>query len=508
MLNALARLEAVLERSGAPGRIEMLLPEGGRPRQLGVHALLLGMALCQADGRPAHLSRVHAALIGLDQTNRRRLGIEVDWKGGPHLLTYRQVERTFHLVVDALSKEVPDGEPSDDLCRVIDALLEASVPTWVSKATRALAVDWSDHETFSTPPPQKGGACADPEASWGRRKSSQPGAKDELFFGYELSAATMVKEEDGPAVPELVRRMLLTSCHVDPPHAFVSVLERMAEGGIALGDVLADSGYAHRVPEHWALPLRALGASIVTDHHPADRGPRGTFGGAVISNGNLYCPSTPPALLALGPLARGASKEEIAAHDAKSAELARYKLGRISRDDADGYHRVLCPAGAGKVRCPVHELSMALSHLRPEVTPPEHLPRCCTQASMTVPVEVLAKTAQKHDYPSKAHRISYARRTAVERTFSTAKDRASNDMTTGWCRLMGTTAISLFAATLFVVRNERILDAFAERRADDQRRLSAGLSPKTRRRRRKTLSDLVGSPTGGSPVTAGTPHSP
>jgi hypothetical protein len=492
VLNALERLEAVLGRSGAAGRVEVLLPAGGRPRQLSVQTLLLGMLLCQADGRPAHLSRVHEALLALGPHDRERLGISVEWKSGPHLLTYRQVERTFHLVVDALAKEVPDGTPSDELCGVIDALLEASVPRSVSAATRSLAIDWSDHATFSAPPPKKGGHCADPQASWGRRKSSQPGAKDELFFGYELSAATMVKEEGGPAVPELVRRLLLTSCHIDPPFSFVKVLERMVESGIALGDVLADSGYAHRVPEHWALPLRSLGAAIVTDHHPADRGPRGTYGGAVISNGNLYCPSTPAALLALGPLARGASKEEITAHDAMSAELARYKLGPISADDADGYHRVLCPAAAGKVRCPVRERSMALSHTRPEVTPPNQLPRCCTQASMTIPVDVLAKTAQKHDYPSKAHRISYARRTAVERTFSTAKDRASNDMNKGWCRLMGTTAISLFAATLFVVRNERILDAFANKEADDQRRQAVGLSPKTRRRRRKTLDDLLG----------------
>ena len=493
MLNALKRLEVILSRSGVGERIEALLPVGGRPRQLSVVALLLGMLMCQADERPAHLSRVHEALIGLGPSDRERLGVVVEWKSGPHRLTYRQVERTFHLVVDALKKETPDGTPSDPLCGVIDALLEASVPTWVANATRAVAIDWSDHESFSAPPPKKGGVCADPEASWGRRKSDQPGQSDALFFGYELSAATMVKEENGPVVPELVRRLLLTSCHVDPPHAFVGVLTRMVEGGIALGDVLADSGYAHRVPEHWALPLRALGAAIVTDHHPADRGPRGTFGGAVICNGNLYCPSAPPALLALGPLARGASKEEQEAHDAMSAELARYKLGRISADDADGYHRVLCPAAAGKLRCPVRERAMALSQSRPEVTPPEQLPRCCTQASMTIPVEVLAKTAQKHDYPSQAHRHSYARRTAVERTFSTAKDRASNDMTKGWCRLMGTTAISLFAASLFVVRNERILDAFANKEAEDQRRLAKGLGPKTRRRRRKTLVELVGS---------------
>ena len=122
--------------------------------------------------------------------------------------------------------------------------------------------------------------------------------------------------------------------------------------------------------EHWALPLRALGAEIVTDLHPADRGPRGTFAGAICCNGNLYCPATPPALLGLVPLARDASGQEIAVHDQATAELARYKLARIGADDRDGYHRVSCPAVMGKLRCPRRPASMTLSHERPTVLCP------------------------------------------------------------------------------------------------------------------------------------------
>jgi hypothetical protein len=33
------------------------------------------------------------------------------------------------------------------------------------------------------------------------------------------------------------------------------------------------------------------------------------------------------------------------------AELARHKPGRHTADDANGYHRVTCPATAGKIRC-------------------------------------------------------------------------------------------------------------------------------------------------------------
>ena len=91
---------------------------------------------------------------------------------------------------------------------------------------------------------------------------------------------------------------------------------------------------------------------------------------------------------------------------------------------------------------------------------------------------MLAKTAQKHDYPSAAWRRSYARRTGAERGFATAKDPASNDIARGWCRLMGLAPLMLFTAALLVVRNQRILAAWNARQEEDQRRAAAGLPPK------------------------------
>ena len=101
---------------------------------------------------------------------------------------------------------------------------------------------------------------------------------------------------------------------------------------------------------------------------------------------------------------------------------------------------------------------------------------------------MLAKTAQKHDYPSAAWRRSYARRTGAERGFATAKDPATNDISRGWCRLMGLTPLMLFTTTLLIVRNQRILHAWNTRQEENQRRAAAGLPPKTRKRRRKTLA--------------------
>lgn len=472
--------------------LEARLPLGVRTRQLRVRTLFIGLLLAAADDRAAHLSRAHGALLALGHSDRLRLGVVVDWGGVEHQLTYRQVEYTFSLVVRALSKAQPDGSPSDALANALDALVEASVPAQVAHVSTSLAIDWSDQETFARPGVEAGSPGADPEASWGHRSAGL--AKEDLFFGYYLSAATMVADEGGPAVPELIRRIALCGCALDPVVAFVPTLVAMAASGVALGDVLCDSGYAHRRPEHWAWPIRSARGRLVMDLHPHDRGTRGTFGGAICANGSLYCPATPKGLLEIEPLGRGASEEQCRAHDARSAELARYKLGRINADDADGYHRVMCPAAAGKLRCPRRERSMGLPYDRPQIaTPPEPAPRCCSALTLTVPPEVNAKTRQKYDYPSKEHRLSYGRRTAVERSFATLKDPASTDVTRGWCRLMGLCAISLLLACAVVVRNGRILDAFEERQLDEERRRAGGLEPQTRRRRRRTTNDLIAS---------------
>ena len=149
----------------------------------------------------------------------------------------------------------------------------------------------------------------------------------------------------------------------------------------------------------------------------------------------------------------------------------------------------------GKIRCPLRADSMKLDRGRPEIlAPPENPPACCQQQTITVPPGTAAKTRQKHDYPSPAHRRSYARRTGAERTFSTINDPATTTIARGWCRLTGLTPLTLWLACLLTVRNQRILSAYAARQADNARRTAAGLPPKTRKRRRKTLASLAAAP--------------
>jgi hypothetical protein len=266
-----------------------MLPAGVRSRQLRVRTLLAGMCLAQADHRPAHLTRVHQALTSLPEDEQRRLGVIAEWKNGPHRLTCRQTERTFGLVADAPGKDEPDGLPSGPLQRVCDELLEASIPEEFKDASRSLAVDWTDLESFSRPPPARGGDCADPEAWWGHRKNNLLRSQDGLFCGWYPSAGIMIRDEGGPAVPELARRATVSSCRHDPVRAFIPVLTAMPGQQIPLGDILSDSGCAHRDADAWAIPLRTAGAQLIQDLHPlyVDRTTGATRRGGGCAGGGL-----------------------------------------------------------------------------------------------------------------------------------------------------------------------------------------------------------------------------
>ncbi len=494
-MTPLAASGEIIDASGVAPRIEAMLPIGVRPRQLKVRTLLAGMCLAQADHRPAHLTRVHQALTSLPGDEQRRLGVIAGWTHGPHQLTYRQTERTFGLVTDALARDEPDGLPSDRLQRICDTLLEASIPEKFKDASTSLAVDWTDMESFSRPPPARGGDCADPEAWWGHRKNNLLRSQDELFYGYYFSAAIMMRDEDGPAVPEFARRAALSSCQHDPVRAFVRVLTAMPGQGIPLGDILDDSGYAHRDAAAWAIPLRTARRPA----HPGPPSPRPRPQRHPPRRRHqqreplLPVHAPPPAAArAARPHRHQPADRGLGTPDRRARALADCKLGRLTADDADGYHRVQCPAVTGKIRCPLRAASMQLDRDRPEILqPPENPQACCTQQTLTVPPEVNAKTAQKHDYPSAAHRRSYARRTGAERGFATAKDPASNDISRGWCRLMGLAPLMLFTTTVLIVRNQRILNAWTARQEENQRRAAAGLPAKTRKRRRKTLASLA-----------------
>ena len=238
-----------------PAALDELMPRGGRPRQLGARTVLLGVLLALDAGRPAHLEAAWRALCSLEVADQLSLGFAQSKDGECRSASYRQLSDTFSVLCRGIDptpvpsfRGVPDHERALHLAAarsgvdaeanaarldaVTDALVEASVPTAYKGASSSLAVDWTDHETWSRARPAEDPQPAnDPDASFGHAKRNAPGAKDYLFFGYYAQVATMVRDEGGARVPELVRRIALHAPRIDPAAAMAQVLLRLSATG-------------------------------------------------------------------------------------------------------------------------------------------------------------------------------------------------------------------------------------------------------------------------------------
>ena len=208
-------------------------------------------------------------------------------------------------------------------------------------------------ETFSRPPPKGTSECADPEASWGHRKNNLLRCEDELFFGYYFSAGIMMPD-DKARRSRSTRGASPSRRPADPVPAFVLVLTALPAAGIALGDILADSGYAYRIPANWAVPLRTAGASSSrTCTHPT---------------AGRTAPTTAPS----SPTATCTAPRHPAPCSASWAAAPRRhpRAGRVARHP---------DRGAGPLQARPHH------QRRPRRLPPRHVPRGHGQDPLPAP---------------------------------------------------------------------------------------------------------------------------
>ena len=197
-------------------RIEAMLPIGVRARQLGVRTLLAGMCLTQADGRPAHLTRVRRPWSACPKTTakaRRPRGLEK--RPAPADLPASRVR------LQPCRRRWPRTSPTG--CRRAGSSAP-EMTCWRHRSrkdsrTPAPRWRWTGRTWSPSPGPRR--------RRQRLRRPRRPGATagtglrsiDELFFGCYFSAGTMEREESGAEVPELARRMTLCSCRRDPARA-------------------------------------------------------------------------------------------------------------------------------------------------------------------------------------------------------------------------------------------------------------------------------------------------
>ena len=192
-----------------------------------------GCCSCQADHRPAHLTRVRDALTALPRgrPGAARRDRRLETRPAPaHLPADRAHLRPGRRRPG--QGRHPTACPRRPSPRSATTCWKPASPR--STSTPAPRWRWTGPtwKPSPGPPPRGTRDCADPEASWGHRSGGGPGQDSELFFGYYPSAATMMRDEHGPPVPELARRMTVCSCRHDPARALVPVLTAMPDAGI------------------------------------------------------------------------------------------------------------------------------------------------------------------------------------------------------------------------------------------------------------------------------------
>ena len=233
--------------------------------------------LALADGRPAHLTEVHAALTSLPAADqaapRRHRGLE-DRAAPAHLPAGRAHPPAHHHARwPDPSPTAPPPRPAAGCC---DQLTEASIPEAFKNASTSLAADWTDVEAWSRPVPHDAPAPAPTPRPAGATATSTAGSRKERCSSATTSrAAVMVADENGPAVPELARRITVASPAHDPAAELAGVLT-------------AHARQRHRARRHHRrlrlLPPRPRppgpsrcappAPSLVQDLHPHDRGPQ------------------------------------------------------------------------------------------------------------------------------------------------------------------------------------------------------------------------------------------
>lgn len=150
------RAEELVDRSGVVEVFEPLLPTGGRPRDLSLRTLLVGIALTAAANGPLYVNRLHQVLLALHPRTQARLGVAwTDRHGRSKQVTLRRVEhlyKNFARLVDGSEHFAGAGlEPAERAERdqrlglLTQMLLDASLPQdWTSQGHIAVDATFID----------------------------------------------------------------------------------------------------------------------------------------------------------------------------------------------------------------------------------------------------------------------------------------------------------------------------------------------------------------------------
>jgi hypothetical protein len=511
----------VIEACDEAGRLEDSLERSnGRPRALGVRAVLVALLVLAMDGRPLHLTEVTRLLYSrLSARGKERL--QVSGEASSHrcfLARYRCVRYLFHRMLDEMDPS-PDHKnrvmPVQELVAkrrtltvaevqrrrralesFVNSLLEASCQVLgeeeLSGYDGSAGLDATVVPLYSRGPSKSSGTCAsDPDGGWYVRDGDRREEEDhkgrrrsKVAWALEATIVTMARRPGAaPSHPNLALGLVMARPGEDPGGVGVRVLASLSSRGYKPGFLGADRGYTQVLAEHFHLPVRAIGYRIVMDYKGQDLGRQANSGGAVLVDGCFYCPAMPEALVSASGDHRAQTIDE-ATFAARVKARSSYRLVRKSGPDNDGYERYSCPAVGGHphVVCPLRPTSSAAVGKVPVLRTPLQPPKVCTQQAITIAPDVGARHRQELAFGTEEWARVYATcRNTIEGWNGYVKDAAHEDLAApSRRRVRGIAAQSIFCAFLLMAANLRKIRTYRELVAD---RRTGQIAERARRRR-------------------------
>ena len=463
---------AWVDRSGVAREIEALLrpTRRGRPRQLSVRTMLVGLKLSVDTAKTACLTDVYQLLTeSLSQSAQLELDV-IDRRTGA-VITIHQVRRLLSAIQAKLDPSphtastldtAQRGDRERALQNLLDKMLAASMPA-AADHTGGYAVDgtgtwsWAKGKRRNEP-------AFDPDAAWGVK--THKSGRTEAYFGYELHAVVRVNPigADGGATPCLAERIAVVPASTNCTYPVLAALERMQDDGLTVTEVMADRGYSYKL--NWSPNLLALGIDPVADLHATQYGSRGTHEGARIVAGTPHCPAMPIAFDTIKRPDRLTDSPALREFLEGIERREQWALRRVAGPDTTGKERYECPARAGKLRCLLHQPSMAMSLATPTVQKPppvDEAPKCCRQRTITLPGDIDAKSRQRHYWGSPTWIKAFSRRSRVEGWFGNLKNDSTEALNRGAFRVVGICKTSIMLTIYAAATNLRLLRAWSRR---------------------------------------------
>jgi hypothetical protein len=340
---------------------------------------------------------------------------------------------------------------------------------------------------------RKSGAGTDDDALGGTRKS---------WWAYE--ATFVIAGSDDPGTPAAFPNLIVGMPPLHPPGRepglnAVRALRSIHDRGHPRGWLAGDRAYTDAQPGNFALPARALGYRPVLDYAEDHLGIKGEHGGFLFIEGAWYCPAIPTALVNASIDFANKTIDE-PTYRARLAERWRHVAVAKAAEDAQGFGRWRCPAAEPHplAACPLkpasqrHDGQVRVS-IRPSGPLKANPPRCCTQGSVTMGPEPMAKLRQDLFFQSAEWNDRYhTLRATIEGMNGYLKDGAREALDDPQRRrIRGVAAQSLFVALLVFAGNYRKIQEFMKLETGDD-------GPGRRRPRRrlgKPISDWYPEPT-------------